>query len=135
MQKTQNRKKNFNSDLISDSLSSLGLFQKYYVFNNNGYALDLVFTNFDAPSCQLVLDPFKKLDKPHSAIYLEFMAYSNACSSNNNLEYKFETYDFEKGDYHSINKEFIALDWNSILETHSDNIDDMVDLFYVLFTV
>ena len=118
------------ADLISDSFSSLGLFQKNYIFNNNGYALDLVFTNFKVPNCQLVLDPFKKLDKPHPAIYLEFMAYYNACNSNNNLEYKFETYDFKKGDYLSINEEFSALDWNSILDTQSDNIDNMVDSFY-----
>ena len=58
------------ADLVSDTFASLGMYQNNFVYNSNGYALDLVFTNFITSECQVILDPLKKLDTLHPAILL-----------------------------------------------------------------
>ena len=63
------------------------------------------------------------------------MANSNVSNINDNLEYEFETYKFNKCDYHSINKEFSAFDWSAFRKLTLITSMTWLTHSIVLFTV
>ncbi|XP_055615034.1 uncharacterized protein LOC129761341 [Toxorhynchites rutilus septentrionalis] len=104
------------SERLLDSVSTAGLCQKNDIFNNNNRILDLCFISSELAHNTVVIEasaPLVKLCRHHPPLLISIsisppLVFANTAEST--------YYNYRKADYSSMNRYFLGINWNDILE-------------------
>ena len=114
-----------SADILNDSITYLNLQQHNYIFNENGYSLDLILSSFNSIKVrhekESVIEP---VDKHHPPFTFCIPFEKNYNWTNETLSF----FDFRNADYDLINMRLRLIDWDNLLLNL--DIDVAVSLFH-----
>ena len=114
------------ANVVAESFSYVGLFQKNHIPNSRGVFLDLLFSNLPllsvANACDMLL--------PDSVHHYAYSFQIDYCNTGALLQFDELYYDFANADYFAINDVLASCDWDIIFGEFE--VDVIVDKFYAI---